>query len=322
MSSNYKDETVFVSLANGQLVIFSRNCDSNEDNTCRDWSLTKPKLLTVTTNELNSTSKLCLIDDQYLWYSYGRNIFVLNVLTLKIETTIMAPTNDLSLQFTVQSITIDNMELMGDATGVWISFKNSYLIQLYDVKNYKLLVEVNLLEPIDKMLAYGNEIIRQHKTSCLKATSLLNVNNPKDQCNTLFIGTSAGIVLYLDITQEQLQAKCAAMDGAAVEQELNPQVASLKHGHSGHVKFLHLVEIEQKPEICELSTVDDNNNTTNNVDESLTSKNDAIKSEKETFLISGGIGVDLYGPNDEMQHSLPHLSGNEDNLNHLLLWQL
>lgn len=310
--SVYKDKMVFVALSNGQLAIFSRLCDSSDERIIDSWCLASPKVLTVTANELNSTSKLCLIDEEYLWYSYGRNIFVLNVTTLKLETTIMAPTNDLSLQFTMQSITIDNMALMTNLGGVWVSFKNNHLVQLYDVRKYKLLVEINLFEPINKMLSYGNEIIRQHKTACLKATSLLNVS--REHCDTLFIGTSAGVILYLNILHEQLMSK-EPLDGSI--NDWSPQIASLRHGHSGQVKFLHLIELDedQEEEIGQL--VDDNNNIrSGNVATSATDIN------KDLFLLSGGSGADLYGPTEEHHTFVPHLNNDEDNLNHLMLWQL
>lgn len=302
----YKDETAFVALSNGQMAIFSRVCDSDKESVIDSWCLANPKVLTVTANELNSTSKLCLIDDEYLWYSYGRNIFVLNITTLKLETTIMAPTNDLSLQFTMQSITINNMVLMTSLAGVWVSFKNSHLIQLYDVKKYKLLLEINLFDSINKMLSYGNEIIRQHKTACLKATSLLNVSR-KDY-ETLFIGTSAGLILYLNIQHDQLISN-ELLDGSI--NDWVPQIASLRHGHSGHVKFLHLIEIEEDSDQESDQPVDVNNNDSG----------PTMKIDTDLFLISGGSGVDVYGPTGEHQF-VPNLNSDEDSMNHLLLWQL
>lgn len=296
----------FVALSNGQMVIFSRVCDSDKENVIDSWCLANPKVLTVTANELNYTSKLCLIDDEYLWYSYGRNIFVLNVATLKLETTIMAPTNDLSLQFTMQSITINNMVLMNSLAGVWVSFKNSHLIQLYDVKKYKLLLEINLFDSINKMLSYGNEIIRQHKTACLKATSLLNVSR-KDY-ETLFIGTSAGLILYLNIQHDQLIPN-ELLDGSI--NDWVPQIASLRHGHSGHVKFLHLMEIEEDSDQESDQPVDINNNDSG----------PTMKIDRDLFLVSGGSGVDVYGPTGEHQF-VPNLNSDEDSMNHLLLWQL
>lgn len=305
----YKDRMAFVALSNGQMAIFSRVCDPDKEGMIDNWCLTNPKVLTVTTNELNSTSKLCLIDDEYLWYSYGRNIFVLNVTTLKLETTIMAPTNDLSLQFAMQSIAINNMVLVKNLAGVWISFKNSHLIQLYDAKKYKLLLEINLFEPINKILSYGNEIIRQHKTACLKATSLLNVS--RKEYDTLFIGTSAGLILYLNLQHDQL-ASNELLDGSI--NDWKPQMASLRHGHSGHVKFLQIMEIEEDSTHESDQPADVNNNSSEK-------SGLEMKIDKNLFLMSGGSGVDIYGPTGEHQF-VPNLNSDEDSMNHLLLWQL
>lgn len=324
-NSTYKDEKVFVALSNGQLAVFSRTetaatsasstkVSDDLDGECVDdadgWSLTNPKIITVTVNELNSTARLCQVDENFLWYSYGRNIFVLNITTLKLETTIMAPTNDLSLRLTVQSITIDNMELMHNLSGVWVSFKNSHLIQFYDTKSHKLLVEINLFEPISKLLSHGNEIIRQHKTACLKATTLLSYYNEKEQCNTLFVGTSAGIILYLNITADQLVQREPILDW-------KPLIASLRHGHSGHVKLLRLIEMENELELGDPQpgSMEENDNNNNNNDSGMDNGGGL-------YLISGGTGLDIYGPSGEQQNFISQLNSDEDGLNHLMIWQL
>lgn len=327
---------MFVALSNGQLAVFSRVVcgefersdeenvalqsidDDNDNDQDRVWSLTNPEIITVTVNELNATARLCQIetdnksgDSQFLWYSYGRNIFVFNIETLKLETTIMAPTNDVSLRLTVQAaITIDNMELMQNLSGVWVSFKNSHLLQFYDINSYKLLVEINLFEPINKLLSYGNEIIRQHKTACLKATSLLNYHNEKEQCNTLFIGTSAGIILYLTISADHLPT---TREEPILDWK--PQIASLRHGHSGHVKLLRLIEMDndQRPDVEAAAGAKNGNN--NGRDGSLDICN-------SLYLISGGTGLDIYGPSGEQQNFISQLNSDEDSLNHLMIWQL
>lgn len=305
----YKDRLIFVALSNGQLAVFLRNEDGDKQKN-QDWSLNEPQILTLTVNELNSTSKLCLIDDEHLWYSYGRNIFVLNITTLKLETAIMTPTNDKSIQFSMQSITIENMELVSNLNGVWISFRSGPLIQFYDIQNYKLILEMSLLEPINKVLSYGNEIIRQHKTACLRATSLLNVYNDDDECNSLIVGTSAGIIIYLTIRHNELKEYIRAEKSV-----WNPQVISLRHGHSGQVKFLHLVELDVEDELDRQvnAPIDQNNNNGSDVSKNSTTK--------RMCLISGGAGIDLYGPNNEQQVA-QHLSNDEDCLNYLILWQL
>lgn len=296
----FNDSLVFVALSNGQLAVFSRSVDHNSE--ARYCSFMNPKILTLTSNELNSMSKLCIVDDKHLWYSYGRNIFVLDINSMTLETTIMAPTNDRTIQSAMQSITIENMELAENLNGVWVSFKSGPLIQFYDIHSYKLLLEMSLLDPINKVLSYGNEIIRQHKTACLRATSLLNVQCEERSYNSLFVGTSAGIIIYLTIRQEQLREHIEAEKSA-----WNPQVISLRHGHSGQVKFLHLVELED-------DTADDS--------DAPTDSNNNQKSDESTMcLISGGAGIDLYGPNNEQQ-VVQHLNSEEDCVNRLILWNI
>lgn len=297
---------MFVALSNGQLALFSRTQpteDSNQDKSNGSWSLTRPQIFTVADNEFNSTSRLCLVDDEHLWYSFGRNIFVLDITTMRIQTKLIAPANDLSLRFTMQSITIENMKLMDDFPGVWVSFKNSHIIQFYDTRKLKLLIEINLFEAVNSILSKGNEIIRQHKTACLEATSLLILSNYKANCSTLFIGTSAGIILYLDITREQLSF-LEQQDGTQID--LNGQIASLTHGHSGQVKFLHSIRMDGN---IRSNGYDENNNNDCDMNANL-----------KRYLISGGPGVDIYGP-CELQ-TVHQSSCEEDNMNHLIIWKL
>lgn len=306
---NCNEERIFVALTNGQLAIFSRtdyDCDTKSVGT--GWSLTDPKILSVANNELNFISKLCLINETYLWYSYGKSIYVLNTKTLTSEATIKVPTNDVSLQMTMQSIMIDNMVLVETLQGVWVSFKNSYLIQFYAVKSHKILIEVNLLDPINKILSFSNEILRQHKTACLKATTVLSYDNQKEDCTTIFIGTSAGIILYLVISQDQL-AHWINQDNPS--KDWQPQVTSLRHGHSGHVKFLHLVHARREKKDIQHSSEGS----------SISSEDVVDREELDTFLVSGGTGLDFYGPHD-CQQSFYRLNAEEDNLNHMLLWKL
>lgn len=304
------------------MAVFSRvgvnhatDCTSNDlkDQEVDGWALTDVEIITVTESELNSTARLCQVNENFLWYSYGRNIFILNISTLKLETTIMAPTNDLSLRLNVQAITIDNMELVQNLSGIWVSFRNSHLIQFYDINSHKLLVEINLFEPINKLLSYGNEIIRQHKTACLKATSLLNYHNEREQCNTLFVGTSAGIILYLTVSPDQL----ASRDQPVLDWK--PQLASLRHGHSGHVKLLRLIEIDDDQSSAELSGGGGAERGQQKADEESTSN---VLDRSNLYLISGGTGLDIYGPNGEQQNFISQLNSDEDSLNHLMIWQL
>lgn len=303
------------------------------------WQLAKPRIITLAPIELNAAGKLCLAnDEQHLWYSYGRKIFVLDIETLKLITTIMTPTNERSIQFAMQSMIIDNMELLagqGNLRGVWVSFKGSPLIQLYDFKNFKLIYEISLLESVNRILSYGNEILRQHKTACLSATSLLNVYRQNDNTNSLFVGTSAGVIIYLtirnnldEIKENNLMSRqtsdsdfeeplVESQSGATIANLFEPQVVSLRHGHSGQVKFLRLVEL-----------IDDDRDDEEG-DRDLPKQLDSGDEQAPKVaaqptglcLVSGGAGLDLYGP-DHVQQVTQHVNNDEDCLNHLILWQL
>lgn len=309
--SNYNDKIVFVSLVNGQLVAFYRNEARSLDGPQIAWSLDEPKILTVAPSKPRAVSRVCLIDNLCLWYSYGRDIYVFDIETLELRSNFtVQPRYEIGDLAHLQSHELDsiyNMEPISGQSCVWVSFVNIPVIQLYDVNKSKLLLEVNVYEPVNKMLGYGNEIIRQHKISRLKVTSLLNYHNSKQNCDTLFIGTSAGLVLYLNLTCEQLNN---SINKTKAMSDFRPQVASLRHGHTGQVKFLNIINIEP----CQ------HNKTSSLSDEYDQPTNVLEADEKEAILVCGGTGVDLYGPNDVFNQQT--LNSDQDNTNHLILWKL
>ena len=75
---------------------------------------------------------------------------------------------------------------------------------------------------VAKMLTYCDEIIRQHKTACLRVTSLLAV---KDM---LWVGTSAGVIVTLTVPPITLTTTKLAAP---------PPLAGVPHGHTGHVRW-------------------------------------------------------------------------------------
>lgn len=413
---NYKDEMVFVALASGQLVVIKRATYSTipeattqtsaDERLVGEWQLSSPQIIslsstttTTTTGESNQQmNKACLIitkGDEYLWFSFGRHIFVLNIGSLTLERTIMTPTSDKSIQFAMQTVSIDSMELVDQLNGVWVSFRNSPLIQFYSCSEFKLQLEMSLLEPINKILSCGNEIIRQHKTACLGTTSLLSIYNELEESNSLFIGTTAGLILILTITSEQLREQISS------ERLIwNPQVISLRHGHSGQVRFMQLIELckfqhqqqqRQSEQVASRQSVaqvptcgsnmsrqdgqkqqrianknsnkeSDDNGESEQVaashelsagqemfewcreinkapqDEKKEAEEEGEEEAEETMkrateaeqvvaesrnlcLVSGGAGVDLYGPNDAQQ-IMQHLNRDSDCLSHLILWEL
>lgn len=86
--------------------------------------------------------------------------------------------------------------------------------------------EVNLAPSVSKMLSNCDDIIRQHKAACLRVTSLLSSRD------LIWIGTSAGVLLTIP-----------AMGYGKGSTNI-PAVTGIPHGHTGHVRFLTLVETD------------------------------------------------------------------------------
>lgn len=55
--------------------------------------------------------------------------------------------------------------------------------------------------------------------------------------------------------------------------------------------------------------------------DSKTGENNRDRNNLESYLVSGGTGLDFYGPNDGQQNFY-RLNAEEDYLNHMLLWKL
>ena len=67
--------------------------------------------------------------------------------------------------------------------GVWVAQQGSATIRLLHTLTRASLAELSLVGPVARMLGGSDEIIRQHKTACLRVTALLPV---KDK---LWVGT-------------------------------------------------------------------------------------------------------------------------------------
>lgn len=386
---------VFVALANGQMVIFSREEDTSfplselslekrseketkheQPRTCGGWLLESPKMISLAPSEqINTTNaKLCQVSQNLIWCSYGRNIIIFDANSLSVLSRILIAA-DLD-HHSSSDICIEEMQLTSNNQAIWILFNQGDIIQLYDVKRCLLMGQVNIREAVDRILSYGNEIIRQHKMATLRATSLSVVENPIDQSDTLFIGTSAGLVLFLNLRHESLlryeHEQQLTPEGTGKQQfNWNPQLASLGHGHSGMIKFLQCIPVMSTIDVTNtnssktnINIITNNSNVNINMNESnsiIINNGDSLvkvhsgskdlnnnnntdsngqptsnQSQKQTkspngatstfhwkselLLVSGGPGVDLYGPNEVQRHQ--RLDAEEDNVNHLVVWKL
>lgn len=85
--------------------------------------------------------------------------------------------------------------------------------------------EIHLAPAVSKVLSNCDEIIKQHKAACLRATSLLSCKD------SIWIGTSAGVLLTVPATGFK-------------KGSINIPVTGIPHGHSGRVRFLTFVETD------------------------------------------------------------------------------
>ncbi|XP_046817651.1 uncharacterized protein LOC124423673 isoform X4 [Vespa crabro] len=213
----YLDNKVFVSLANGDIAVYTRDH--------RGWNTPDPTIVSVGT-AASPVTKMLPVSGK-LWCGCHNSVKVLNTRTLDIEHS-----------FVVSSDTSRAVTCMANSGGfgVWISLHNSAVLRLFHAGSYECLTDINIAPAVTKMLATGcDDIIRQHKAACLRVTALLACNE------LLWIGTSAGVLLTVPIPHIKPSTQRISQP---------PIVTGIPHGHTGHVRFLTCVETStsSKPE--------------------------------------------------------------------------
>ncbi|XP_063700137.1 rho guanine nucleotide exchange factor 17 [Culicoides brevitarsis] len=198
----YLDNRVFVSLANGDILVYTRDMNG--------WNTQSPLHISVGTVTEPVTKLLNVLGK--LWCSIQGIIKILNTSSLQVEN---------QIQISNESKPITNMAALSNC--VWVSIQNSAHIKCFHSTSYELLFEVNLAPSVNKMLSNCDDIIRQHKAACLRVTSLLACKD------LIWVGTSAGVLLTIPAQ--------GLTQGSAI-----PPVTGIPHGHTGHVRFLTTVE--------------------------------------------------------------------------------
>ncbi|XP_046817649.1 uncharacterized protein LOC124423673 isoform X2 [Vespa crabro] len=213
----YLDNKVFVSLANGDIAVYTRDHIGG-------WNTPDPTIVSVGT-AASPVTKMLPVSGK-LWCGCHNSVKVLNTRTLDIEHS-----------FVVSSDTSRAVTCMANSGGfgVWISLHNSAVLRLFHAGSYECLTDINIAPAVTKMLASCDDIIRQHKAACLRVTALLACNE------LLWIGTSAGVLLTVPIPHIKPSTQRISQP---------PIVTGIPHGHTGHVRFLTCVETStsSKPE--------------------------------------------------------------------------
>lgn len=206
----YLDNKVFVSLANGDLIVYRRDLDGQ-------WDTEHPYTRTLG-SATYPISKMHAVAGK-LWCGSQNNICIVNPLTLKIEH-----------QFVVNPDTSRCVQcIVSSGQGVWVAPQQSSKVNLYHATTYEFLHEINITPAVTQKLQAADDIIRQHKTACLRVTALLICKD------LLWVGTSAGVILTIPVPK---------ITSTTTRSTINcPTVTGLVYGHTGHVRFLTSVEL-------------------------------------------------------------------------------
>ncbi|XP_055971981.1 rho guanine nucleotide exchange factor 17 [Sorex fumeus] len=285
----YLNNQVFVSLANGELVVYQREAG-------RFWDPQNFKSVTLGAQG-SPITKMVSVGGR-LWCGCQNRVLVLSPDTLQLEHT-----------FTIGQDSSRSVACMADSSlGVWVTLKGSAHVCLYHAETFEQLTEVDVTPPVHRMLAGSDAIIRQHKAACLRITALLVCEE------LLWVGTSAGVVLTMPTSPGSISCPRAPLSPAGLGQ-----------GHTGHVRFLAAVQLPDGFDLL-CSTPPPPSDTGPEKLPSLDHRDSPrhrgpASARPKMLVISGGDGYEDFrlsgGPGGSSE-----TVGRDDSTNHLLLWRV
>ncbi|KAE8295393.1 Rho guanine nucleotide exchange factor 17 [Larimichthys crocea] len=292
----YLDNKVFVSLANGEVIVYQREAGSF-------WDPQSSQTLVLGTPS-SPVTKMVPVGGK-LWCGSQNRVLIINTTTLVQEHWFQVGTDS--------SRCVTCMVAYGK--GVWLALQGSALVRLYHAQSWESLTEVDVAPAVHKMLAGADAIIRQHKAACLRITALLACKD------LLWIGTSAGVVLTLTIP-----AVSSGTGAGTLKSPLVPMGSA--HGHTGHVRFLTSIELPEGFDMnLRPTTADSTGNQSQSgstVDGNLQRRDSArrrasahIPPKTNHLVISGGDGYEDFRLTNSSE-----TVGRDDSTNHLLLWRV
>ncbi|XP_067389356.1 rho guanine nucleotide exchange factor 17 [Emydura macquarii macquarii] len=279
----YLDNQVFVSLANGELIVYQREAGHFWDpQSSKSLSLGSPG--SPVTKMVSVASKL--------WCGCQNRVVILNTATLLQEHTFHIG------QDSNRSVTC----MVSCSLGIWIALQSSAQVRLYHATSYEQLADVDITPLVHKMLAGSDAIIRQHKAACLRITALLACKD------LLWIGTSAGVVLTLSVTANATSSKTP------------PTPVGLSQGHTGHVRFLTSIELPDNFDILFPLPRDPGTEKLSDAEKRDLARHrssNMVLSKSKMLVISGGDGYEDFRLTNSSE-----TVGRDDSTNHLLLWRV
>ena len=218
-----------------------------------------------------------------IWCGTSNIIKILNPVTKEVEDMVTVGSDETKVI----------LAMAESGQGVWVAQQGSASVRLLHSVTFITLIEVSTTAAVAKMLTYCDEIIRQHKTACLRVTSLLAV---KDM---LWVGTSAGVIVTLIVPP--VTATTTKLASA-------PPLTGIPHGHTGHVRFLSCVDMSPEPGPAAAGH-------SRGPGLARLSAGRKEAGQGRILVISGGDGYEDFSSSGSSE-----LAGREDSTNHLLLW--
>uniref|UniRef100_A0A8C4PWD1 Rho guanine nucleotide exchange factor 10-like protein n=1 Tax=Eptatretus burgeri TaxID=7764 RepID=A0A8C4PWD1_EPTBU len=201
-------DQVFVSLANGDLVVYHRDPGGV-------WELNKPHVLPLGSAAVPVVGMA--VAEGRLWCGGLSLLLVLDPQKLHVEVC--------HTYFVPRPVAC----LVATARAVAASLQGSSLLSLFDPNTFQCITVVDVSPAVSRVLAGSDAIIRQHKSACLRVTAL----RPTDAL--LWVGTSAGVLLTLPLPPLNPTSRSSEVH--------YPGVVGVSHGHTGHVRFLTAVKL-------------------------------------------------------------------------------
>ncbi|KAF6720851.1 Rho guanine nucleotide exchange factor 17 [Oryzias melastigma] len=290
------DNKVFVSLANGEVIVYQREAGSF-------WDPQSSQTLVLGTPS-SPVTKMVPVGGK-LWCGSQNRVLIINPSTLVQEHWFQVGTDS--------NRCVTCMVAYGH--GVWLALQGSAQVRLYHAQTWESLTEVDVAPAVHKMLAGADAIIRQHKAACLRITALLACKD------LLWIGTSAGVVLTLAIPPVT-----SGTGAGTLKSSLVPMGSA--HGHTGHVRFLTSIELPEGFDMNFPPTTTDSagnpSQSSSTVEGGLQRRNSAhrrtsahISPKTNHLVISGGDGYEDFRLTNSSE-----TVGRDDSTNHLLLWRV
>uniref|UniRef100_A0A8C1GPF0 Rho guanine nucleotide exchange factor 17 n=1 Tax=Cyprinus carpio TaxID=7962 RepID=A0A8C1GPF0_CYPCA len=280
----YLDNKVFVSLANGEVIVYQREAGSF-------WDPQSSQTLCLG-SPTGPVTKMVPVAGK-LWCGCQNRVLIINTSTLAQEHSFQVG------QDSGRCVT----SIVSCGKGVWIALQGSAQVRLYHASTYESLTEVDVAPAVHKMLAGSDAIIRQHKAACLRITALLACKD------LLWIGTSAGVVLTLAIPPVS-----SSTGPGSLRAPLFPMGSA--HGHTGHVRFLTCIELPEGFDV-NFPPPSESGKFLTRRDSSRRHASTLLPAKSNLLVISGGDGYEDFRLTNSSE-----TVGRDDSTNHLLLWRV